>query len=62
MGYFYYIGQNVFGGSIKKKFKNAMRAFNDLLAKTCEIAISERTSHRNHKNKKIYYLIKEVIT
>jgi hypothetical protein len=56
LGMFYDIAVRIF---IKKDFKKAILSFDELMMKTCEIIRPGRTSHRNHKTKKVYCLNKK---
>jgi hypothetical protein len=55
-GMFYEIAIGIF---IRKDFKNALKTFDELMMKTCEIIRLERTNPRNHKTKKVYYVNKK---
>jgi hypothetical protein len=56
LGMFYDIAIGIF---IKNDIKNALAAFDKLMAKTCEIIRHGRASPRNHKQKKAYYMNKK---
>jgi hypothetical protein len=56
LGMFYDIAIGIF---IKKDIKNALEAFDQLMAKTCEIIRPGRSNPRNHKTKKVYYMNKK---
>jgi hypothetical protein len=53
---FYDIAIGIF---IRKDFKNALMAFDELMMKTCEIIRPGRTNPGNHKTKKVYYMNKK---
>jgi hypothetical protein len=55
-GMFYDTAVGIF---IKKDFKNALSAFDELMSKTCEIIRPTRTNPGNHKTKKVYYMNKK---
>ena len=56
LGMFYDIAVGIF---IKKDFKNALKAFDDIMVNTCEIIRPGRANPRNHKPKKVYYMNKK---
>ena len=56
LGMFYDIAIGIF---IKKDFKNALKAFDELMTTTCEIIRPGRANPRNHKPKKVYYMNKK---
>jgi hypothetical protein len=53
---FYDIATGIF---IKKDFKKALEAFDELMTKTCEVIRPGRANPRNHKPKKAYYMNKK---
>jgi len=55
-GMFYDISVGLF---IKKDLKNALKAFDELITKTCEIIRPGRASLRKYKPKKVYYMNKK---
>ena len=56
LGMFYDIAVGIF---IKKDFKNALKAFDEMMMQTCEIIRPGRPNPRNHKPKKVYYMNKK---
>jgi len=58
LGMFYDIAIGIF---IKKDFKNALTAFDELMIKTCEIIRPGRANPRKHKTKKVYYMNKKML-
>ena len=58
LGMFYDVAIGIF---IKKDIPNALRAFDELMTKTCEIVRQGRANPRNHKTKKVYYMNKKML-
>lgn len=56
LGMFYDVAIGIF---IRRDFKNALAAFDELMMNTCEIIRPGRTNPRNHKPKKVYYMNKK---
>ena len=53
---FYDVAVGIF---IKRDFKNALRFFDEIMMKTCEIIRPARANPRKHKTKKVYYMNKK---
>nr|WP_280746777.1 IS4 family transposase [Parabacteroides sp. PF5-9] len=56
LGVFYDIAIGIF---IKRDIENALKAFDQLMTKTCEIIRPDRTNPRIHRTKKVYYMNKK---